>query len=51
MTPVAVGTVALGLLLVWFLGGLLLRLGGLVLALSALAVLALTGDANAIVVL
>jgi hypothetical protein len=48
MTLVAAGTLALGLLFAWFLGGVLLRLGGLVLALAALAVLALTGDANAI---
>jgi hypothetical protein len=50
VTLLAVGTVALGLLFAWFLGGVLLRLGGLVLALAALAVLALTGDGNAIVV-
>jgi hypothetical protein len=50
MTLLAVGTVALGLLFAWFFGGVLLRLGGLVLALAALAVLALTGEANAIVV-
>jgi hypothetical protein len=50
MTLVAVGTVALGLLFAWVFGGLLLRLGGLVLALAALTVLALTGDGNAIVV-
>jgi hypothetical protein len=50
MTLATAGAVAFGLLLAWFLGGVLLRLGGLVLALSALAVLALTGDANAIVV-
>lgn len=50
MTLFAVGTVALGLFFAWFLGGVLLRLSGLVLALAALAVLALTGDGNAIVV-
>jgi hypothetical protein len=50
MTLAAVGTVALGLLFAWFFGGVLFRLGGLVLALAALAVLALTGEANAIVV-
>jgi hypothetical protein len=50
MTLAAAGAVALGLLLALFLGGVLLRLGGLALGLAALAVLALTGDANAIVV-
>lgn len=50
MTLLAIGAAALGLLLAWSLGGLLLRLGGLALALAALTVLALTGDANAIVV-
>lgn len=50
MTLLAVGTVALGLLFAWFLGGVLLRLGGFVLAVAALVVLALTGDGNSIVV-
>lgn len=50
MTLLAIGAVALGLLFAWFFGGVLLRLGGLVLALAALAVLALTGNGNAIVV-
>jgi len=50
MTLVAVGTVALGLLFAWFFGGVLLRLGGLVLTQAALVVLVLTGNGNAIVV-
>ena len=50
MTLLAAGAVALGLLFAWLLGGVLLRLGDLVLALAALAVLALTGNGNAIVV-
>jgi hypothetical protein len=50
MTLAAVGTVALGLLFAWFFGGVLFRLGGFVLALAALAVLALTAEANVIVV-
>lgn len=50
MTLAVAGAVTLGLLLAWLFGGVLLRAGGLVLALAALAVLALTGEANAIVV-
>lgn len=39
-----------GLLFVWILGGLLLRLGGIILALGGSGLLALSGNANGILV-
>lgn len=50
MILVDLATVALGLLFVWVLGGLLLRLGGLILALGGAGAIALSGNANGIVV-
>lgn len=50
MILVDLAIAALGLLFVWVLGGLLLRLSGLVLALAGTAVIALSGDANGIFV-
>jgi hypothetical protein len=42
--------VAIGLLFIWVLGGPLLRLSGLALAVAAVAVIARSGDASGIVV-
>lgn len=50
MTLADLGIVAIGLLLVWVLGGLLFRLSGLTLALAGAAVIALSGDAKGILV-
>jgi hypothetical protein len=50
MILVDLATVALGLLFVWVLGGLLLRLGGLILALGGAGAIALSGNANGILV-
>jgi hypothetical protein len=50
MTLVDLGIVAIGLLLAWVLGGLLLRLSGLTLALAGAAALALWGNANGILI-
>ncbi len=51
MSLVVFGIAAIGLLLVWLIGGLVLRLSGLVLALAGLTGLALSGNANGILVL
>ena len=48
MILVDLAIVALGLLFVWVLGGLLLRLSGLVLALGGAGLVALSGNANGI---
>jgi hypothetical protein len=50
MIFVDLAIVALGLICAWVLGGLLLRLGGLTFALAGAAVLALSGNANGILV-
>lgn len=50
MILVDLAIVALGLLFVWVLGGLLLRLGGLILALGGAGLVALSGNANGILV-
>jgi hypothetical protein len=42
--------VALGLLAVWVFGGLLLRLSGIVLALGGIGLVALSGNANGLLV-
>lgn len=50
MTLVGLALVPLALLFVWVLGGVLLRLGGLVLALGGAGAVALSGNANGVVV-
>lgn len=50
MILVDLATVAIGLLFIWVLGGPLLRLSGLALAVAAIAVTARSGDADGIVV-
>jgi hypothetical protein len=46
MTASALGTIAIVLLLAWTLGGVLLRVGGALVLWAGLLGLALTGDAN-----
>lgn len=48
MILVVGATAAIGLLAAWLIGGVLLRLGGLILALAGVFGLALSGDANGI---
>jgi hypothetical protein len=50
MILVDLAIVAFGLLFAWILGGLLLRVGGLILALGGAGAIALTGNANGILV-
>jgi hypothetical protein len=50
MILVDLSIVALGLLFVWVLGGPLLRVGGLILVLSSASLVALSGNANGILV-
>jgi len=50
MILVDLAIVALGLLFVWVLGGPLLRLAGLILALGGAGAIALSGNANGILV-
>ncbi len=50
MILVDLAIVALGLLFVWVLGGLLLRLSGLILALGGSGLVALSGNPNGILV-
>ncbi|HXS34330.1 MAG TPA: hypothetical protein VN758_11220 [Solirubrobacterales bacterium] len=50
MILVDLAILALALLIVWILGGLLLRIGGLVLALGGAGVVALSGNANGLLV-
>jgi hypothetical protein len=51
MILVDLAIVVLGLLFAWVLAGLLLRLSGLILALAGASVIALSGNANGILVL
>lgn len=46
MTVSILGILALAALLVWILGGIVLRLGGLLVAMAGLAGLAISGDAT-----
>jgi hypothetical protein len=50
MILVDLSIVALGFLFVWVLGGPLLRIGGLILVLSGAGLVALSGNANGILV-
>jgi hypothetical protein len=50
MILVDLAILALVLLFVWILGGLLLRIGGLVLALGGAGMVALSGNANGLLV-
>jgi hypothetical protein len=50
MILIDLAIIALGLLFVWVLGGLLLRIGGLILALGGAGLVALSGNANGILV-
>lgn len=50
MILVDLAIVALALLFIWVLGGLLLRIGGLILALGGAAAVALSGNANGVLV-
>lgn len=50
MIFVDLAIVALALLFVWVLGGLLLRIGGLILALGGAGLVALSGNANGMLV-
>jgi hypothetical protein len=50
MILVDLAILALVLLFVWILGGLLLRIGGLTLALAGAATVALSGNANGLLV-
>lgn len=49
MTASAIGILILALLGFWFLGGLLLRVGGVLLVLVGAMDLAVTGDAGAVI--
>ena len=50
MILVDLAFVALGLVAVWVFGGVLLRLGGIVLALGGIGLVALSGNANGLLV-
>lgn len=49
MIPTTLGIALLALIGLWLLGGLLLRMGGAILALGGIAALALAGDPQALV--
>lgn len=49
MIPTALGIALLALIGLWLFGGLLLRIGGAVLALGGMAVLILAGDPEALI--